>query len=560
MFKKQDPYTFSRYCKLLNGETTIGSILLEYQVTKYDDVQLSDAMVNPSNNQVGQTKTEKYLLHCTQRINIYNANGNNIITNASQAGMKFENYPAMIQTDMSIEQGGTMPGFVLLDYSPQTVNTQIQSSGSIGDSAGVSTGTSKSNSVGSSISQTNSFGTSISVGDVMGTNVSASYEHSTTTSRENSQSQGSEASNSNGTDASNSASMSIKDWGAYAQVNPEAQSPSWTFGQEYPWDVIDCRYSNGSKNTLNTSQIQVVIPTVMSSRLYDGLSLYPPSELSVFGINFVMKAQWLVEIAPGQSASLSIDHQISYFSASHSLNTVTPATATTPATYAVAVYIDQNPTPISFEVSGIPSTLTTTLNIPLMGLVPIATQNKSAIIGFIPTKFLVMPIPASAGTPPTPFKIISTSNDLLIADTTNYPADCGAGAGFTSSPTSLAGNFAANCLSLQITLYFKVTDTVNDYNLYMKHWKKGNGGLILTFSINGIADAQMTQYVDAQEATGGETNLLTIALRNQNYDSVYYYDYLQLGLNSIQVTITPIDDTNYSDSGYEIRAVSVEQQ
>ena len=558
MFKKQDPYTFSRYCKLLNGENTIGSILLEYQVTKYDDVQLSDATVNPSNNQVSQTKTEKYLLQCTQRINMYNPNGNNIKTSADQAAMKFENYPAMIQTEMSVEQGAATPQFVLLDYSPKTINTQVQSSGSVGDSAGVSSATSKSNSVGSSVSQTNSFGTSVSVGDVMGANVSASYEHSTTNSREKSQTQGSEASNSSGTEASNSSTMSIKDWGAYAQVDPNTQSPTWTFGQEYPWDVIECQYSNGSINSLNPSQIQIIIPTVMSSRLYDGLSLYPPSELSVYGINFVMKAQWIIEIASGQSASLNIDHQISYFSASHSLNAVAPPTD--PATYTVAVYIDQSPSQIGFEVSGIPSTLTTTLNIPLMGLAPLAIQNKAAIIGFIPTKFLVKPVPAATGIPPTPFKIISTSNDLLITDTTTYPADCDPGAGFTYSPTSLTGDFAANSLSLQMTLYFKVTDTVNDYSLYMKHWKKGNVGLILTFSINGVEDSEMTQYVDAQEATGGDTNLLTIALRNQNYDSVYYYDYLQLGLNSIQITITPIDVTKYSDSGYQIRAVSIEQQ
>ena len=49
MFKKNDPNTFSKYCKLMNGtdesKDVIGTIFSEYQVNNYDDVQLKASML-----------------------------------------------------------------------------------------------------------------------------------------------------------------------------------------------------------------------------------------------------------------------------------------------------------------------------------------------------------------------------------------------------------------------------------------------------------------------------------------------------------------------------------
>ena len=85
----------------------------------------------------------------------------------------------------------------------------------------------------------------------------------------------------------------------------------------------------------------------------------------------------------------------------------------------------------------------------------------------------------------------------------------------------------------------------------------GATGVMLTLTINGDTDNAITKYVDAAEAEGGENNITTIALRNQNYASVNYHDYLQLGLNAIQIDIQPIGKQYTADCAYQIRAVSV---
>jgi hypothetical protein len=76
--------------------------------------------------------------------------------------------------------------------------------------------------------------------------------------------------------------------------------------------------------------------------------------------------------------------------------------------------------------------------------------------------------------------------------------------------------------------------------------------------INNIEGNTIIKYVDALEAEGGENNLLSISLRDQNFGSIDFYDYLQLGLNSVQVTIEAI--TPNADCCYEIRAISIEQE
>jgi len=91
----------------------------------------------------------------------------------------------------------------------------------------------------------------------------------------------------------------------------------------------------------------------------------------------------------------------------------------------------------------------------------------------------------------------------------------------------------------------------------MKHWKIDATAIMLTMVINGDTNNPVVKYVDALEAEGGENNLLTIALRNQDFASIDYHDYLQLGLNSIQITIQPVDGV-YAGSGYQMRAISIE--
>ncbi|MDD4915466.1 MAG: hypothetical protein PHW13_10590 [Methylococcales bacterium] len=534
MFKKTDPNTYTKFCYLLNKETVIGSIAIEYQITLYEEVRSKDAA------SVYKARDQLFIVNCTQRINIYNPNSQNLQPTHNLTA--YNNYPAMINTSMYLNQYEGMAS-QLLKYSPETINTQVESSGTTGTDTGLTKESASSTTSGSTTSQTNTYGTSVNISDTsMG--ASATYEHSSTVSRENSNTNSSSLAVNNSTNAANSASMSIKDWGAYALVNPTTKKPSWTFGQEYPWDAIQCKNTDGVANPNNPEQVRLVIPTSMLVRLYDQVTLYPPSELSRFGINFVMNASWIVEVSHDASTEITIDHVVNYFSASHIL-----------AGSTVSVYIDQNEHILSAPGD---ESLSTSVDLNFMALAPLGLRSDAAIIGFIPNKFIKRPAPASAASAPVAFKIISTTNDLMILDTTKYPADCNAGAGFTASQTSLTADFSANCIALQMTMYFKVIDSVTNYILYIKHWKAKATGVMLTLVINNDLDNPIVKYVDATEAEGGENNLLQIALRNQDFASIDYHDYLQLGLNAIQITMQPFDN-NYADCAYQVRAISIEQ-
>ena len=113
-----------------------------------------------------------------------------------------------------------------------------------------------------------------------------------------------------------------------------------------------------------------------------------------------------------------------------------------------------------------------------------------------------------------------------------------------------------------MTLSFKISDTVNDYSLNMKHWKTKEIGIILTFIINGDLNNPIVKLVDSLEAEGGESNLLTISLRNTNFGTIDYHDYLQMGLNTVEINIKPMKmSANLKQHcGYQIRAISIEKQ
>ena len=350
--------------------------------------------------------------------------------------------------------------------------------------------------------------------------------------------------------------MSIKDWGAYGWVEPEAGYPSWVFGQEYPWDAVLFRqYDENVKSPAGDDRYKLALPSEMLSRLYDAdekkniVCLYPPSQLSLFGINVVMKAVWLVTIPNSVSGQITVDHHIYYNSASHGY-----FSATSPTISDVLVYIVKSPVELQSSSGGI----STTLDLPLMALDPVGLAGLNAIVGFVPSKFTVAPQQSTTTAPPTQFKIISTTNDLMLFDSTTYSTSCGAGAGFAATPTEMKANFASNCTALQISAYFKITNFTKDYTLRIKHWKLGATDIRLTLSINGN-DNTVVKYVDALEAEGGEENLLSVALRDLRYASVNFHDYLQLGLNAIQIAIEPVGGQFTADDGYGIRAISIEQ-
>jgi hypothetical protein len=326
--------------------------------------------------------------------------------------------------------------------------------------------------------------------------------------------------------------------------------PVWVFGQEYPWNAVLCKFTNGNTNIgnnssveANTNQWEMYISSAMTSNLYDTVFLYPPSELSTFGLNFVMKASWRVYIDNTASTTITIDNTVLFYTASHFLQNGTPK-----------VYLDKDPTNLltkNDESKIVPLSLQLDLNI--MALDPIGVNRPAAIVGFMPTQFVQAPDPDTAT---KPFKILSATNDLLIQDTTDYTQ-------------GTPGNFAVdnNCLTatwdkdnpdaLTITLYFKIIDSVSNYVLYIKHWLTKVTQVSITCVINQNDNNQLIKYVTALEGEGGDNNLLELALRNLDFTSVNYHDYLQLGLNSVSLTIVPL---TASDAQYQIRAISIEKE
>ena len=550
MFKRQDPNSWTAYYNLFRKTDQIGYLIAEYTVSKYDDVQVQSLA------SLNKAASRNFIVHCTQRIVV--SNTFSLIPAANLNS--YDNYPALINTILKLTgaDGGSTAKLQVLDYSPKTVNTKVQQSGSTGDDQSNTNSISKSNTVGSSTAVTNSYGFSVSatVGltDASET-VSANFEHSSTNTSEQSSTSGSDFSAASSRNTSASASMSVKDWGAYGMVNPLDQSPHWVFGQEYPWDAIQCLKTKGTTpipNQNDPHQVQLVIPSDVSASLWDSKShsLLPPSQLSLFGVNFAMKVVWLVTLDNTASDTVLVKHDVFYSRASHA--------SPNPSGDVVAVYVDSQPAALNRDSSG--SSIITPLNLPLLALDVMGSAKRPAIIGFIPNKFTVPPAPSDGKNNTVLFNIISSSNTLMILDTTTYPAPAACiGVGFTAGETALSASFTSACTSLSMTAYFKIVDSVNEYKLYMKHWKTG-GDVKLTLIINGYTENALVKYVDAQEAAGGEANLLVISLRDFSYASIDYHDYLQLGLNSIQITIEPVDTSAPQNCGYQIRAVSIEQE
>lgn len=573
MFKKRDLYTFTKYEDLISGSSSkeisgdsnkIGFTSYDYEVTKYDEVKLSDfGVTGNSPDPAKKNKDRKFLISCTQKINIFNGNSINLgpKSNPNENPNIYENYPVLINPTLQINDKVDGISSKLLQFSPKTLNTKIQTSSSSGDGNASSTNKSVSSTVGSSTSQTNSYGGSASVGGASGPmgglsfSASGNYEHSKTSTHDRSNSHGSGASHSESNNSNHGNDMSMKDWGAYSFFNSSNSTMSWVFGQEYPWDVIQCRKLKSNTKGLG-SQVPLLIPMAMQFALTDGKNfLYPASQLSMYGLQFITKSLWLITLKGGLH-EISLNETIGYFSATHELVKSSKSDSGSQPDL-VNVYMDENVKTI-FDSTTTP----TILDLPIMALDPVGLVHHAAIIGFLPKKFNVQPAVsvASPASQPRPFKITAPTNDLLIRDTTSYPQKCSAGAGFSCSDTSLTANFTTDCTTLNMTLYFKVTDKVSDYTLFLKHWKlSGFTGVELSFIINGDQDNAVNKYVDSSEAEGGENNLMSLQLRNSDFSSVNFHDYLQLGLNSIEITIKTIGGQYVQGSGYEIRAISIEK-
>jgi hypothetical protein len=492
MLNPTDLYTYAIEEPLTDGGTQYGTAYISYEARQMTDVR-------------GLACARGYVVSCALRIVVPNAS----TFQPGPAANAYMDYPALLTSQMAVTPSdpASSGSLRLLTYVPRTLNTSVMTTAN--ESAAETQSSSVQHTTGSSTSQTNSYSASISLGP--SPSVSGEYGHSQTDEHSDSDSTGSEHGGS--AESGSSDSMSIKDWGSYAFLDVANTTPTWVWAQEFPWDLIQFHYCGPDG--------VVGVPKDVKERCWDsdaGLVL-PPSHLALFGVDFVMKASWQLTLSQGADETVTVDHALEYVRGSHHLND---------ASTDIVVTIDT--TPLKFAVTSPPLDLT------LLGLDPVQGPGTAngAVIGFIPNKFVTPP--PSAG---SAFKILSDTNTLQVT-----------GNGFADA---LSTDFTHGQVAL--TVQFKVADHTYDYALFLKHWNTSAVGCTLELVFNGDTANPVYRHVDAMEGEGGDDNLDVVNLRNRDYTSIDYHDYLTWGLNTVVITVTP-DDAS-SPGGYVLRAVAI---
>lgn len=495
MINAKDLYTYNAIVPIItDNDNQIGVSINQYEVKKYTDLK-------------NLCETNSYVVTCTQRIIIPNKNVYNL---APEPVYAFDDYPALLTNKISIAQStnsGTISKQYLLKYTPKTLNTTIMSDVSASTTAGTSF--SQQHTTGSSTSQTNSYGASVNIGFFGETptgGVSANYEYSGT--KGYSSSDGTDRGANYGNTAADSESMSIKDWGSYAVIDNASQTPTWIWGQEYPWNVIQFRNTSGKDN-------HILLPDYVVKRLYIDQQISPPSQLSLFCIDFTSKASWYIQMSNDVGASITLQHTLNYLTASHGLDN---------NKLFASMRVVLSDTQFSSDV----------LDLPLLALDPISSNEfpKTSVTGFLQSKFTVVPAPGKT------FEIVSGANNLLCR-----------GQGFIKP---MFTDFSGADKTASLDVFFKILDSDFDYILFLKCWKTTTINCIIKITING---EQIEKNVTSLESEGGENNLISINLRNKNYASAEYHDFLKLGLNTIKIEITP--EGNSSGAGFFLRTLAI---
>src|SRR5215469_1737932 len=221
--------------------TQIGTLITEYEVRAYNDVR-------------NLTLCRSYHVSCKQRVVMPSAAAPDFATPSNV----FSDYPAIWQSTIALNPIAKTDAFQLIDYTPKTLNAAITSSQNA--STAQDTSFSGQYTSGSSTSVTNSYEVSANVGFsgmALTGGVSGSYGHSQTDTKEQSYSVG--ASVGRNQDVGSSNTMSIKDWASYGFTDAPNQTPSWIWGQEFPWNVLEYYYTDGGQ--------YIMLPDFVQKRL-----------------------------------------------------------------------------------------------------------------------------------------------------------------------------------------------------------------------------------------------------------------------------------------------------
>jgi hypothetical protein len=488
-------FTFEHDTMLAAGGTgpTFGRSITQYEIRKRRDVKNLSSYLG-------------YVLMMKQRIMII---PHTTYTPGLMSTSSYTNYPAILVNKLDIS-ANTGANIVLQQMFPKTLNSQVSTATSTDQQD--SSGTSYQNTAGSSSSNVNTFGIGVSggiFGDLPVATLSLEYSHTWEKSHMKSSTQGSStgAAHSFG----DSATMSIKDWSSYGYLDDMATSPAWIWGQSYPWDVI--LYNQTSDGT------HANLPQFVSNRMVSGNMILPPSQLSLFGLDFIMTAGWIIDFPEGvtENETVTIQHTTTYYTASHSNNSgELSATLQTRSEASEVIY-----SPDALDLS-------------TYALEPILSPAKSngAAIGFLANSFTYPPKSTSDS-----FKIVSPAGNLQMT-----------GKGFGSPMTTTFTE------PVSLTFTFKITDTSNDYSLLVMHWiGKDSGPVELRWTVNGQWKGLV--LVSDAEGSGGQNNVSSIVLRNTDFTSISFHDYLVVGANTVEVEIVPVN--NGGNSSYTLFAAAI---
>lgn len=487
-------FTMVSVIELMNGSNPFGKSFTRYEIYRRRDVSNLNSILG-------------YLVVMKQRIIIPNQN---VQSPGPTSSTSYNNYPAILLNKIDIQVNNAGAQVTMQSIFPRTLNSSVSTSSS--SNTGSSNSNSVENSNGSSNTNVNTFGVSIMggfFGELPMGSISLDYSHSW----ENSKFSSAMTGRSSALESSNSAgeSMSIKDWSSYGYLDNDSVSPRWIFGQSFPWDVI--QYNQSSNNSV------INLPSFVVDRLLNGLLVLPPSQLSLFGLDFTVQAIWIIDFPDGVTSdeTIQINHTTKSYLASHQLaGSTISATLQSDTQAAEAQYS-----------SGI-------IDLSMFALSPLngAAAGSGAAIGFAANPFTYPPV-----SPSSTFKIISPANNLQIKGTGFDPEMTSD----FSKPTSLIINF-------------KVADVSVNYSLFLMHWiEQGSGACKLNWNVNGRFAGSI--FVDSVEGAGGQNNISTIELRNTDFTSINFHDYLQLGTNTVEIIIEPADPK--VSSSYSLFAIAV---
>ncbi len=426
-----------------------------------------------------------YVLVVTQKFTIPNQNK---YAPGISIRDKYESYPAIIQNTISVEANNNA-NVRLYSVFPKTINTSVTTNEGMSSSDASSVRNQVSS--GSSMTNVNTFGVSASVGffgELPIGQIGLSYSHSWVHGLENSIS--SDHQNSHNTSLSSANSMSVKDWSAYSDVDIDEKSVNWFWAQSYPWDVLIYNQSKDGK--------VVNLPKFIQDRMLVDNIVRPPSELSQFGVEFVNRAVWLIDYPDNkitESEEVKVTHDITNICASHS-----------------AVGDGISATIQSSRDAQMSTYETEEIDLSLYALSPLVRHIGK--IGFNVDEFTYFPNDQKGN-----FKIVSSENDLQVT-----------GTGFDAPMTSMFQS------DVSYTIYFKLDNKTYNYILDITHWVD-TGSCEVDWTVNGKFSGNLTMSAISDKQHKRYERTETIALRDSDYTSSNYHDFLKLGLNRIEVKV-----------------------